>query len=53
MSLKKIAVLKPKHTPKRRPAKKTRRAIKHRPEPLRNIATQSQTATPKPFIAAN
>jgi hypothetical protein len=29
MSLKKIAVLKPKHTTKRKPAKKTRRAIKH------------------------
>jgi hypothetical protein len=29
MSLKKIAVLKPKHTPKRKPAKETRRPIKH------------------------
>jgi hypothetical protein len=29
MSLKKIAVLKPKHTAKRKPAKKTRRPIKH------------------------
>jgi hypothetical protein len=29
MSLKKIVVLKPKHAPKRKPAKKTRRPIKH------------------------